>query len=221
VDTLLAAGVRVDGDPALEVETPCQVAIRRGAFVLADHLVARGASLNALSRQAALFVAQQPLTILGHVVALNAHSSSVPSLRYVLAPQRTPTASFVVDPARGWSVLHWCCAVPAGLTYVRSDDQVPHENFDWRTNRFVLEEVLEHFAKPQHLDHRAKDGRTALHVAVEYAHIVAIELLVQAGANQELYCDNEETPLYVAKRLHNGDTLQQRIVALASKPVVR
>lgn len=144
LDDILEAGPHVDADGGHHIETPFNVAVPRNAFKLANHLQARGSSINATSTKSSLLGSPHPLTGLGHIIALNArHSFS--GLRYMLslrddAEQRS--ANFIVKSARSLTALDLCADVPHGLIYASGESLSP-EHFDWETNRAIAHELLE------------------------------------------------------------------------------
>src|SRR5271170_2840671 len=83
-EDIIGSGVPVDRRPKelLEIETPLYLAIQHNAFALADVLLKRGADINAMSLRATFFVAEFPMTIMGHLIASNSGYSE-DRLRYL------------------------------------------------------------------------------------------------------------------------------------------
>lgn len=108
VDSLVGAGIPVDGRPAGDeaTETPLTVAIHHNAFHLASKLLELGADINALSIRSAFTTVEHPMTVLGHVIVANCRYST-PRLKYLLFECMTSDEiSFVVEPHRNISALH-------------------------------------------------------------------------------------------------------------------
>jgi len=196
VDDLIAAGVPVDGDPAMGTETPFHIAVRRNAFFLADALRTHRADPDALCARSALLVAPHPLTTLGHAIARNSRHG-LPALGYLLALQ--PRPAFVVEPSRGLTALHLVALVPDGLAYV-GGGELARVDFDWETNRALVHELLIWFRDRDELDARCLQGKTALHFAAESGNAGVLEELVRAGADVSLRCEAGETAADVARR---------------------
>lgn len=201
VDDIIAAGLPVDGDPTSQAETPFHIAIRRNAFHLAEKLRSHAANLDILRTQSALFIAKQPVTILGHEIARNARYG-LPALRYLLGLD--PRPSFVIEPSLCLTALHLVAMLPEGLSYV-GGAEITRADFDWETNRAIANELLVWFRETGELDARCYDGKTALHLAAEHGNVGVAEELVRAGASLDLKCDARETPAEVARRVWAGD----------------
>lgn len=207
VDDLVAAGLEVDASGcgggasggAVRGETPFHVAVRRGAFRLADKLLSLGASIDAPHARSALLVSPRPLTGLGHAVALNARHG-LGALRYLLS--KGP--AFVVEPARGLTALHLAALVPAGLSYV-GGGAVGRDAFDWETNLIIAGELLQWFRAPGQLDQRCGwQQKTALHLAAERGNVGVVEKLVLAGASKELRSEGGKTASELARETWAG-----------------
>jgi ankyrin repeat protein len=206
-ETLIQAGVSVDGIPNADVETPLAIAIRNKAFRLADVLLAHGANINGVACKFGLLASSQPLTILGQAIASNMRYAST-ALTYLLSrcgpPAKPSQTDFIVDPVRGLSALHRCALAFEGLEIV-TGAAVQKEEYDMNTNRDIITLLLGTFNKPEQIDFpRRLDGKTALHLAVEVGNAAAVELLLQRGACTTIASDAGETALDMARRLRGG-----------------
>ena len=217
VDDLVAAGVPVDGESDWSSETPLYVAIRRNAFRLADKLLNHGASINVARLRSSFIVSPNPLTGLGHIIALNARHS-FNSLRYMMgskaAAKEGAIPDFIVEPARMLSALHFCATVPHGLSYANSAAPLTREDFDWETNRAIAHELLEWFCQPRQLDMKSRlQGKTALHLAAEFGNYGVAEELVKSGADKSIKCETGESPAEIARRVFTTGRVLDKLLA--------
>jgi ankyrin repeat protein len=201
VDTLLGAGLPIDGPQGIDVETPFNIAVRRSAFKLANYLLQRGASINATSMRSAFLICTHALTGLGHLIALNSRHAKkmVQYLAVANARLQQSETGFIVDPCRGFTALHLCAIVPHGISYI-SGGALSVAEFGWETSWAICHELLEWAKDTDQLNTRCEvHGKTALHYAAEYGNVGVAKELTDAGIDRSILCNGGQTAAEIAR----------------------
>jgi len=175
IDRFLAAGLGIDDGPDL-YETPFFCAVRNRCFVLAEHLLAEGAKVNALATKGLMFRSLVPITLLGALV--NENSQSCLGCVHFLLRERVgyEKVNLVVQPSRNYTVFHL-------LASLDGDDQDPE------VTRCLLQICGEYFdptANDLNYASKAWDigavesagGNTALHLAIIHANYEVVRWLL-------------------------------------------
>ena len=135
-EDIIGSGVPIDRRPKelLEIETPLYLAIQHNAFALADVLLKRSADINAMSLRCTFFVAEFPMTIMGHLIASNSRYSE-DRLRYLL--RQGNKLQFIVELTRRLTVFHRAAWAHHGI-HLDNGDPVAAGDFDMDTNRNIM-----------------------------------------------------------------------------------
>lgn len=196
------------------IESPFTVALRHNAFILASKLLSLGADPNDLALNAGMFMSEQPLTVLGHIIISNSRYCRA-RLHYLLN-LKTDTVNFIVEPARKLTALHRCAMAYQTVTR-RTGGPVLREEFDMDTNADIMYELLLRWRKPEELDAICDlDGTSALHLAVQAQNLPAVRGLLEEGASTQIRSYKNETAFQLAKKVNNGSASASRIEALLS-----
>lgn len=185
-------------------ETAFAVAVRHNAFNLANELLRLGADPNTLSFSSGMFASSNPLTLLGHLIVSNARYS-IPRLKYLL--DLSQPSHFVVESERKLTALHRAALANKDTSRADGGELVKKEEFDFETNAEITHELLLKWKDPKELNAKCLiKGNTALHLAVSSYNVGAIDVLLRAGADEEILNDENVSPRKLAREMAVSDS---------------
>lgn len=167
-------------ESCFQTETPLLTSIYSNSFNLSSFLLESGADINACSTSAGPLATEHPTTILGHIIASSANGS-IARLRFLCSvdPQ---SPEFIVEPDRNLTALHRCAMANGELHWAVDGQELAYPEYNFDNNQEMMASLLERWGSSDEVNRRCDlDGSTAVHLAVAFVNVGAVQELLETG----------------------------------------